>query len=154
MKELSIEEKAKAYDEIREKANKMHYENCEACQMCIEELIPELKESEDDKIRKAIINEISLLEKESVIEQEKNVYQSWIAWLEKKELRKLKFRVGDEIKTVNEAPLTITRIDRFGYWSDDLFICSFENSVKWELVEKLVDKTEPLKNSVTSYLKR
>lgn len=47
-----------------------------------------------------------------------------------------KFKVGDEIKTKNEAPLTITRIDRFGYWSEDLFICSFENSAKWELVEQ------------------
>ena len=54
-----------------------------------------------------------------------------------------KFRVGDEIKTTNEAPLTITKITDSGYWSEDLFICSFENSAKWELVGKLVDKVEP-----------
>ena len=56
MKELSIEEKARAYDIIIEKANKMHHENCEACQACIEELIPELKESEDERIGKQLLN--------------------------------------------------------------------------------------------------
>ncbi len=44
----TIEEKARAYDSIIEKANKMHSENCEACKACIEELIPELAESEDE----------------------------------------------------------------------------------------------------------
>ena len=47
-----------------------------------------------------------------------------------------KFKVGDSIKTTNEAPLTITKITDSGYWSEDLFICSFENSTKWELVEQ------------------
>ena len=61
---------------------------------------------------------------------------------EKKVLRKLKFQIGDEIKTANEGSLTITRIDCFGYWSDDLFICSFENSARWELIGKPVDKVE------------
>lgn len=55
MKVLSVKEKAKAYDNIIEKANKMHSENCEACQMCIEELIPELAESDDEKISKALV---------------------------------------------------------------------------------------------------
>lgn len=47
-----------------------------------------------------------------------------------------KFRVGDEIKTTNEEPLTITKIDEKGYWSEDLFICSFDDAAKWELVEQ------------------
>ena len=70
----SIKEKAKAYDEIIKKANKMHHENCEACQMCIEELIPELREeSEDERIRKEIIEYIKT----------GTYHKSWIAWLEK-----------------------------------------------------------------------
>ena len=52
---MTQEEKAKAYDNIIEKANKMHSENCEACQMCIEELIPELKDSDDERISKALV---------------------------------------------------------------------------------------------------
>lgn len=39
--------------------------------------------------------------------------------------------------------LTITKIDEKGYWSEDLFICSFEDSTRLKLVEKLIDKVEP-----------
>lgn len=54
-----------------------------------------------------------------------------------------KFSVGDEIKTCNEESLTITKIDDKGYWSDDLFICGFDDIAKWELVEhKPIDKVE------------
>ena len=64
---------------------------------------------------------------------------------EKKELTKIapkptviipKFRIGDNIKTTNEEPLTITKIDEKGYWSEELFICNFDNADKWELVEQ------------------
>ena len=80
---LLIEEKAKAYDEIIKKANKMHHENCEACQACIEELIPELAESKDERIIKAIKS--AVLQLTDIYLQEKyGLKQSdCIAWLEK-----------------------------------------------------------------------
>ena len=46
-----------------------------------------------------------------------------------------KFRIGDEIKTSNEESLTITKIDEKGYWSEDLFICGFDEECIWDLVE-------------------
>ena len=46
---------------------------------------------------------------------------------EKKEIKKIKFRVGDEVITENEESLTITKIDEEGYWSNDLFICDFDS---------------------------
>ena len=46
-----------------------------------------------------------------------------------------KFRIGDEIIATNEEPLTITKIDTEGYWSNDLFICGFGDA-NWELVEQ------------------
>lgn len=52
----------------------------------------------------------------------------------KKELKKLKFRVGDEVITKNEESLTITKIDEEGYWSNDLFICDFDSECVWDLV--------------------
>ena len=55
---------------------------------------------------------------------------------EKKELKKLKFRVGDEVITENEESLTITRIDEEGCWSNDLFICDFDSECVWDLVEQ------------------
>jgi len=64
-------------------------------------------------------------------------------WLQElKELRKQKptiyhkFRVGDEIKTQKEESLTITKIDDKGYWSEDLFICDFDEECTWDLVEQ------------------
>lgn len=300
MKEISIEEKARRYDNIIEKANKMHSENCEACQACIEELIPEFKENEDEKVRKELINLIKDFHKKSsafnvvsqesmlawlekqgkqipadkveskdyssidphfgkpidkqkpkfhegdwiisndkkstyqVIEVKRGIYvirdnadnheyhigieeceksgRLWtiqdakdgdvlvdednnigiykeiegICWhsyfylgcnnhlygfsiggshvqnntkpatkeqreqlkkaisdagytfdFEKKELKKIekKFNVGDEIKTANEEPLAITKIDEKGYWSEDLFICDFDDAAKWELAK-------------------
>ena len=47
-----------------------------------------------------------------------------------------KFKVGDEIKTANEESLTITKVDEKGYWSKDLFICSFDEECIWDLVEQ------------------
>lgn len=78
----TIEEKAKAYDSIIEKANKMHSENCDACKTCIEELIPELAESEDEKIRKALIGELNTyFDKDTKIDGFS--IERIIAWLEK-----------------------------------------------------------------------
>ena len=94
MKELSIEEKSRRYDNIIEKANKMHSENCEACQACIEELIPELKESEDERIRKELIE---------FVKSRGGFKQEYIDWLEKQGEQKPadkvepKFKVGDKV---------------------------------------------------------
>ena len=81
----NIEEKAKAYDSIIEKANKMHSENCEACKACIEELIPDLVESEDEKIRKWIIDDITFnMNNEPLHNSEyRKKAEKAIAWLEK-----------------------------------------------------------------------
>ena len=56
MKELSIEEKAKAYDEAIKKAESLYKvaEPMSGCNVIIETLFPELKESEDERIRKVI----------------------------------------------------------------------------------------------------
>lgn len=210
MKELSIEEKAKAYDNIIEKANKMHSENCEACQMCIEELIPELKKSEDERIRKWLVEELYKSVNSSVSKGfDIDMGGKALAWLEKQyehskfydsiqvgdkvtrnkdgvlvnlsQLKRVakpaevqgeqkpiepqqdmlsqekyakavdeciyekptdkvepKFNVGDEIKTANEESLIITKIDEKGYWSEDLFICDFDEECIWDLVEQPV----------------
>lgn len=110
MKELSIEEKAKRYDNIIEKANKMHHENCEACQMCIEELIPELKESEDERIRKELIAYLK--------NRDYDIDDKWIAWLEKQaEQKPVGFNIGDEI-TVNGQVCRVVAVDK-PVWSEE-----------------------------------
>ena len=103
MKELSTEEKAKAYEESLERAKdfmngEVHYalkrgENI----MCW--IFPELKESEDERIRKAIVATIHLYYGEPLEDEAKEM----IAWLEKQadqnpvEMVAPKFKVGDWI---------------------------------------------------------
>ena len=60
MKELSIEEKVKRYDEAVKKAESLYKasEPMSACNVILEVVFPELKESEDEKIRTAILNHL------------------------------------------------------------------------------------------------
>ena len=79
MKELSIEEKAKRYDEALAKAAKTHRNykgRVRAVDIVIEEVFPELKESEGERIRKRICK---LLWDNAPYEEA----QEYIAWLEK-----------------------------------------------------------------------
>lgn len=78
MKELSIEEKAKAYDKALEKAKTLKEisTNTEVVGY-MDELFPELKESEDERVRKellAVINDLVLPDDQQ---------SRFVAWLEK-----------------------------------------------------------------------
>ena len=81
MKELSIEEKAKAYDEAIKRANELNYvsDKDSLQRKTIEHIFPELAESEDEKIRKQI--KAFIKSRGSQITQSKT--DAWIAWLEK-----------------------------------------------------------------------
>ena len=86
MKELSIEEKAKRYDEAIERAKEMIKAMTNIGGVAkvddIQYLFPELKESEDDRIRKWIRNE---LESKYVVDNIVNneMADKTLAWLEK-----------------------------------------------------------------------
>ena len=94
MKELSIEEKAKAYDEVIERANSLLSGN-ELGNAWIYKLLPGLRESEDEKIRKALI---SILK--SDFEKDTTIYDisvgNIIAWLEKQGEQKSAWSEEDE----------------------------------------------------------
>ena len=150
---MTVKEKAKRYDEALEIARQ--YWNDRAMPIGtnfkLERMFPELMESEGEGIRKELISFVRGMlachDKPNAERDEK--YESWIAWLEKQGQQKPiviipKFRVGDEIKTSNEESLTITKIDENGYWSEDLFICGFDEECIWDLVgQKHADKIEP-----------
>lgn len=137
MKELSIEEKAKRYDESLERAKKLKetVDSTAVVGWC-EYIFNELRESEDERIRKDIIETIN-----GIYHPNSKTREKLISWLEKQgEQNPIviipKFRVGDEIKTSNEESLTITKIDKKGYWSDDLFICGFDEECCWDLINE------------------
>ena len=86
MKELSIEGKAKAYDEALERARNLHKDAIDMgeslrAKQC-EIIFPELKESDDEKIRKTLIHFFSNGAKNGA--QTNGIYdKDIIAWLEK-----------------------------------------------------------------------
>jgi hypothetical protein len=85
MKELSIEEKAKAYDEALGRASKLRVQNpFDTVSQMMEYVFPELQESEDEKIRKWLIGYFHQY-KEDGVEKYANGLKvdSIIAWLEK-----------------------------------------------------------------------
>ena len=81
MKELNIEEKAKRYDEALEKMKEIITtdNNPTIPKEIGEHLFPELKESEDEKIRKELIDYINRL---TVTPNNIDRYNTWVAWLE------------------------------------------------------------------------
>lgn len=81
MKELSIEEKAKAYDEALKVLHKYDGANIMFTQDLKEEMFPELKESEDEKIRKELITHCR--NTRCVTEEGAERIVKWISWLEK-----------------------------------------------------------------------
>ena len=77
---MTEKEKAKAYDEVLKKAKKWHnIPNPIYCNIITEKIFPELKESEDEEIRKEII---SIL-RNAYWTSNRNRFNKLVAWLEK-----------------------------------------------------------------------
>ena len=112
MKELSIEQKAKRYDEVIPMAKEcIIYVPGETANRHMLNMFPELKESDDDRIRESIINfltMISSLKDGKTLSNEdfdsKEILE-WVAWLEKQREQKHvdkiepKFHEGDWVVT-------------------------------------------------------
>ena len=91
MNELTIEEKAKAYDEAIDRAKKIYGNGI------IERIFPELKEGDDERIKKNCIHFLELQKQHHAATFE---IEECIAWLEKKgkqlaDKNEPRFEVGD-----------------------------------------------------------
>lgn len=117
-RELSMKEKAEAYDRALEIARAWYkLDNNDLSNTDLETLFPELKESEDERIRKDIIFYIkAIANNENISPDSKKECKTWIAWLEKQDGQKStnksgpKFKVGDWV--VNKLG-NIWHIDSF-----------------------------------------
>ena len=97
---MTIEDKAKAYDGALERAKKLHGKYC--INNVLESLFPELKESEDEKIRKEIINYFKCQSRDEP--SRKNIHNKWIVWLEKQGEQKLLIeKLPEEMKTIGKS---------------------------------------------------
>ena len=81
-KVMTQEEKAKRFDEVVEEfrglLDGVHEDKCDIMEEDILKIVPELKISEDEKIRNEIIVYLSTADDKELIP-----YESWIAWLER-----------------------------------------------------------------------
>jgi hypothetical protein len=92
MEELSIEEKAKAYDEALAKAKELYSQHCaEWRDEDLELIFPELKESQDEKIRKELLVFCRTLATGRTSVLANNIdFNKWISWLEKQNQKPIK----------------------------------------------------------------
>lgn len=92
MKELLIEQKAKAYDEALARARKVHKYSSDLTEIKrMEDIFPILAESEDEKIRNFITNELACLR--ATDEKGSDRYEDLtnaITWLEEQDIEKPK----------------------------------------------------------------
>ena len=86
MKELTIEEKAKRYDEVVEKARQLcAYPTTKPFISDLQDLFPELKESEDERIRKALIEMVHDTTGDELWVDYGIHKEEALAWLEKRD---------------------------------------------------------------------
>lgn len=155
MKELTIEEKARHYDEAIERVNsKWHYKN-QPCVTDISEIFPELKEFKDEDIRKWLIGYFQEY-KSTDIEGFANGLKidSIINWLERQGDNKvattsephitqycciLDFNTGNVFKhciTEDEVNLnTVELLKKYGFKETECSIMYTSNNLKLKLLE-------------------
>ena len=94
MKELSTEEKAKAYDEAINRMKHYVVDEYGCSRIKVADVFPELKESEDERIRKDLIIYLR-----SILSNKKygdKFIESWISWLERQGEQKLAWSEENE----------------------------------------------------------
>ena len=150
MKKLSIEQKARAYDEAIERA-KIYYSTTDSAAdtELIELLFPELKESEEDeKIRKELLQIAKESEDSFYMVMTPGKRKHLINWLEKQGEKKPavdtkvvipKFRVGDIVKSKSQPMLSPRKIISIGkdcYRCEDRGCIGFAWEDDYEIVEQ------------------
>lgn len=105
---MEIEEKAKAYDESLKKARDYYDKGYMMINTALENIFPELKESEDERIKKELIEFVNI----NTLSVEERHYR-WIDWLEKQ-----KYAWSEEDENMREKLLFLMKeensIDSWG----------------------------------------
>lgn len=122
MGKLKIEEKAKRYDEILVKLQKAKVDNnvCDEKYCCvIDDIVPELKESEDEESKKWILEYLyDGLRKSGEDEQFKNQFKAAIAWFEKQRDKDMLIKELGEYKVKYTQEVLENIKGSFTYWTN------------------------------------
>ncbi len=151
----TLEKKARAYDEAIRKAAALYKasEPMSGCNVIIETLFPELKESEDEMIRKELLEHCKILAKPYIQTGNKcPQIQSWIAWLERqgelpiynipsKEIILAIWDLGNEWKELTGSSISTEYDTQLNYiqnhWHEsEYYLRAMQNE------QKLIDKDE------------
>ena len=136
---MTLEQKAKAYDEAVERARKLQENsNGMILKKWLWNIFPELKESEDERVRKDIIRFIQMEVEDEI------VGNKWLAWLEKQ------VTVEEEDERIRKAIISgMKALQEKGKYTefahipmDDIFAwLENQKAIKWgEEDKKMVDR--------------
>jgi len=142
MKELSIEQKAKAYDEALKEAVVAHKDEDRHLKATLERIFPELK-NDDERIKNGLLKLLNCIAMKEYKDTFCITKEEALAWLEKQGEQKSadkiepKFKVGDVIRLKGSAAeYTIKRVTDTTYYTDG-WSCSIERCEEdYELVEQ------------------
>ena len=150
----------KLYKDRLERAKHYYKENKSAV---IPAIFPELKESEDERIRKAIVNHLLELSKSRVNIMTKETYENWIAWLEKQGEQKFEELPNGEdygIDSLYHAARILEKTlgEVKGYQSDDGILeheCAINEVVRLrEYLSKMPAEVKQTKENLIEYLQK
>ena len=131
---MKMENYEKKYKDLLERARKMRDENCDGCKMCLESLIPELAEPEDERIRKAILSGMNFISGIQGRETFGDIpIHKCIAWLEKqKPIEHFELKAGQWY--ICHRPFCC-RADHLTVKEGEKFMCEIDGVVKGFIIE-------------------
>jgi hypothetical protein len=134
---MTIQEKAKAYDEALERAKKLkenpeqvfyEFSPKEGDTIC-DYIFPELKESEDEKIRKELLDYCKNKAEKYPNDPKYQNISAWIAWLEKQGKQKSTWSEKDE-QYLLVCKNALKKYEVSDKWDSNIIIRWLENRLK------------------------
>lgn len=126
MKKLSIEEKAKRYDEVINRMKHYVIDEYGCSRIKVVDVFPELKESEDERIRKEILDYI-IKGSESCYDIQqygREKFEKWIAWLKKQG------KWSEEDEEMYRKCICVMRASACGFPEEEKFVEQLDNWFK------------------------
>ena len=122
----------KRYKEALEGIRELYNSDCDMIRVKrlkrrLKLIFPELKESEDDRIRREIIDFLRLPHRQFAGKRD---HEKWIAWLEKQDEKKLKFCEGDKVMS-NQDGKVYTVGTAYYITGDNICLHGTDGNHKW-----------------------
>lgn len=138
---MTIEEKAKAYDEVIEEASAAYEDEDMHLKATLESIFPELKESEDERIRKQLLKHLREVASGKSLELSTTDYERWATWVESQSKQKPQWNEYDEyIKDGLIRGLKAKR-DIHGHTTFSSDAIDITDAIEW--LESLKDRVQP-----------